>query len=152
MNRNYRLQPLIKGIEAGSSMYEHEDCKKLLDIYLGYYEEVGYNPPWIAYLVICDDKAVGTCSFVSKPIDGRVEIAYWTFKDNEGLGIASYGCASLVSIAKSYDANVIITAKTAPMMGASTKILQKNGFVQTRIVQDHEIGDAWEWVYRSNDV
>jgi [ribosomal protein S5]-alanine N-acetyltransferase len=127
-------------------MYESDDCKQLFEIYDGYYEEIGYNPPWIAYLVISDDKVVGSCGFVNQPIDGKVEIAYWTFKEYEGKGIASFGCASLVSIAKSHDNNIIITAKTAPLIGPSTSILKKNGFVQTRIVQDHEIGDAWEWV------
>jgi hypothetical protein len=35
-----------------------------------------------------------------------------------------------------------ITAKTAPQENASTKILRKNGFTFSKIVQDEEIGDA----------
>jgi hypothetical protein len=42
---------------------------------------------------------------------------------------------------------VIITAKTAPEHNASTKILEKNNFVFTEIVQDEEIGDAWLWTH-----
>jgi [ribosomal protein S5]-alanine N-acetyltransferase len=147
MNREYSLQPLIKGQEAVGPMYDNDDCRQLLEIYRGYYDEIGYNPPWIAYLVVDNGKAMGTCGFVSKPIDGRVEIAYWTFRDFEGQGVASFGCAALVEMAKRHDEFVVITAKTAPVFGPSTSILSKNGFIQTRIVQDHEIGDAWEWIY-----
>ena len=46
---------------------------------------------------------------------------------------------------KQYDPTLLITAKTAPEHNASTKILEKNGFVFTAIVQDDEIGDAWLW-------
>lgn len=41
---------------------------------------------------------------------------------------------------------ITVIAKTAPEKNASTKILERNGFVFSTIVQDHEIGDAWEWV------
>jgi RimJ/RimL family protein N-acetyltransferase len=77
-----------------------------------------------------------------------VEIAYWTFNEFEGQGIASFACRELVKISQNADPNVIITAKTAPEHNASTKIVEKNGFVFTEVVQDEEIGDAWLWTLK----
>lgn len=88
---------------------------------------------------------VGTCSFVGAPKAGRVEIAYYTFPPFEGRGIASLACAELVRIAHAADPSLTITAKTAPEHNASTRILQKNGFVHTGSVEDEEIGEAWGW-------
>ena len=45
------------------------------------------------------------------------------------------------------DPEIIIIAKTSPEQNASTKILQRNSFKFSRIVQDEGIGDAWEWIY-----
>lgn len=98
------------------------------------------------YFVMRDEVIVGVGGFVEKPKDGRVEIAYSTFKANEGQGIASFTCKQLIEIAKTTDPSIVVTAKTAPEQNASVKILQRNGFVFTGIVQDHEIGDVWEWV------
>ena len=58
-----------------------------------------------------------------------------------------FSCKELLSIAQQSDPKIITTAKTAPEYNASTKILQKNGFTFTEIVQDHEIGDAWLWTH-----
>ncbi len=66
----------------------------------------------------------------------------------QGQGIASFSCIQLIAIAKTTDPKIIITAKTAPENNASTKILKRNGFEFTGIVQDEGIGDAWEWVYQ----
>lgn len=35
---------------------------------------------------------VGSCSFAGQPKDGKVEIAYWTFKEFEEQSIASFAC------------------------------------------------------------
>ncbi len=98
--------------------------------------------------MVRQDKIVGCCSFVGQPQDGKVEVSYWTFKEFEAQGITSFACSELVKIAKQADPNVTITAKTAPEKNASTKILEKNNFVFTEIVQDEEIGDAWLWILK----
>ncbi len=54
-------------------------------------------------------------------------------------------CKELIKIAKSQNPGLVIYAKTAPEENASTRILNKNGFVYQKVVQDHEIGDAWLW-------
>ena len=127
-------------------IFKSPECQQVLEIYDTYYPKFGFNYPWVAYLILKDDQVVGTCSFIGKPIDGKVEIAYWTFKQFEGQGVASFACKALISIAKKETPNMILTAKTAPEKNASTKILENNGFTYSKIVQDDDIGDAWLWI------
>jgi RimJ/RimL family protein N-acetyltransferase len=130
-------------------LFESLECQKLLNIYKEYYPKIGFNLPWVSYLVIRQNQVVGSCGFTGQPKDGKVEIAYWTFKEFEGQGVASFACKELISIAMSKDPSVIITAKTEPIHNASTKILENNLFEFTDIVQDEEIGDAWLWTLKS---
>ncbi len=97
--------------------------------------------------LVAGDTVMGVASFLTKPVDGRVEIAYMTFKTFEGQGVASFGCAQLLLIARKAAPGVVVTAKTLPEENPSTTILRRNGFMFTRIVQDDDIGDAWEWVW-----
>lgn len=102
----------------------------------------------MGYLIIKNDQVVGSCSFVGKPIDGQVELAYWAFQEFEGHGIASFACGGLIEIAQKEDPNVIVTAKTAPEKNTSSRILEKHGFTFSKVVQDEEIGDAWQWILK----
>jgi len=120
----------------------------MLRAYAEYYPKVGYHKPWIGYWVKRADAIAGTCGFVSPPAGNRVEIAYGTFGEFEGQGVATYACGALIALAREADPTLVITAKTAPELNASTRILKRYGFEFTGVVQDHEIGDAWEWVLR----
>lgn len=146
MNKMNLTPITLKEIKS-EKLYASAECQQLLSIYESFYVEIGFNLPWVGYFVIDQDQIVGSCGFVGQPIDGKVEIAYWTFKDFEGQGIASFACKELVSLTYQTNPGLIITAKTAPEHNASTKILEKNNFQFTKIVQDHEIGDAWLWTH-----
>lgn len=143
------LQPITLTTDTSNVLYGSPECQQLLSMYDEYYPKIGFNLPWVGYFVIKHNQIVGSCGFVSQPVNGIVEIAYWTFKEYEGQGIASFACKQLVEIATTSDTKLIITAKTAPEQNASTKILEKNGFVFSNVVQDEEIGDAWLWVHYS---
>jgi ribosomal-protein-alanine N-acetyltransferase len=143
------LKVLSPDIDKSDSIFNSQECQEILKIYDDYYPGIGFNMPWVGYFVVRDHQIVGCCGFTGKPQDGKVEISYWTFKAFEGQGIASFACKSLIDISRQTDPTLIITAKTAPEYNASTKILQRNGFIYTGIVQDHEIGDAWLWVYQT---
>lgn len=132
--------------DKAQELYASPACQQLIDAMNEYYLQIGFNFPWVGYFVIKNNQVVGTGGFTGQPQEGRVEIAYWTFEEFEGQGIASYTCKELVAIAREADPTLTITAKTKPEYNVSTKILQKNGFEQAGIVQDHEIGDAWFWV------
>ena len=142
------LKPITLQEDKTDQMYTSADCQQLLEMYDGFYPQIGFNPPWIGYFVIDGNKVVGSCGFVGQPATGKVEIAYWTFPEFEGKGIASFACRELIELSYKTAPEIIITAKTAPEHNASTKILEKNNFVFTEIVQDEEIGDAWLWPHK----
>ena len=141
-----KIIPLHKGEAIDISV--SEECQQVITMYEAFYPKIGFNVPWVGYFIVRENQIVGSCGFVGSPKNGKVEIAYWTFREFEGQGIASFACEELVSLAYRTDPNLTVTAKTAPVHNASSKILQKNGFVFTEIVQDEEIGDAWLWTHK----
>jgi len=126
-------------------VFQTAECLDIIEGYTDYYKKIGYVKPWIGYFILDGAVVKGVCGFTGPPVDGKVEIAYHTFPAYERQGVASMACSLLINIAASAEETVIITAKTAPEHNISTRILQKYGFEQTEIVQDHEIGDAWFW-------
>lgn len=146
-----QLQPLLIDEDPTKAIYANPDCQSVFESYPAYYYKVGYFPPWIGYWVFRDGIIVGVGGFVGRPENGQVEIAYGTFKQHEGQGVASFACRSLVEIAQTTDPSLIITAKTSPEPNASNTILQRHGFVFTGVVQDDGIGDAWEWVLKNDE-
>lgn len=134
--------------EQGSNLadkYDISECREVILATINLYINNGFHKPWVGYLVINSNVIVGAAGFNGKPEDNIVEISYFTFQTYEGKGFASLSCKELIKIAKHQDPSLIICAKTAPEENASTSILRKNGFVYRRVVQDHEIGDAWLW-------
>ena len=115
-----------------------------------YYLKIGFNKPWVGYFVFNDNQIVGTGGFTGQPKDGKVEIAYWTFKEFEGQCIASFACKELIAISKKTEPCITIIAKTALEHNASTNIFRNNGFEFSKIVQDHDIGDAWLWILKTD--
>lgn len=146
-----KLKPISLNEEKTNKTYASGECQQLLQMYDDFYTKIGYNIPWVGYFVIRQGNIVGSCSFVGQPQDGKVEIAYWTFKEFEGQGVASFACNELVKIAYETDSSLTIVAKTAPEHNASTKILENTNFTFTKIVQDEEIGEAWLWTHKKSD-
>jgi ribosomal-protein-alanine N-acetyltransferase len=109
------------------------------------YESVGYTPPWICYVATTGDRAVGTCGFTAAPRNGRVEIAYFTFPNYEGKGIATQMARQLVAIARDADREVVVTANTLPARNASHRILEKLGFECVGPREHPEDGTVLEW-------
>jgi RimJ/RimL family protein N-acetyltransferase len=109
------------------------------------YKNCGYQPPWVGYLAIHNGKCVGTCAFKAPPIEGSVEIAYFTFPDNEGQGIATSMARCLIEKAISESQGIRICAQTLPERNASTRVLEKLGFQQIVELDHPEDGKVWEW-------
>ena len=118
-----------------------------LKMQVEYYSKIGFHPPWIGYLALVSGSPVGMGGFKGRPIDNKVEIAYFTFPENEGKGVGTRTCEALVSKAIASDPKVEISARTMPEKNASTRILAKNGFVFSGVVQDPEDGEVWEWKF-----
>jgi RimJ/RimL family protein N-acetyltransferase len=106
---------------------------------------VGFSPPWICYVAVANDKAVGTCGFKSAPHQGRVEIAYFTFPDYEGKGVATQMSRQLVAMARNAEPGLVIAAQTLPARNASHRVLEKLGFICVGPLEHPEDGTVLEW-------
>lgn len=100
--------------------------------------------PWAGYLAEEQGVFVGTCAFKSLPESGEVEIAYFTFPEHEGRGVATRMAQQLVEIATQSGISDV-KAHTLPQQNASTRILEKLGFAHTGSVLHPEDGNVWEW-------
>ena len=130
----------------------NEECVLVLNVYPGYYHRVGYNKPWIGYFATIDGhEIIGCGGFKGKPKDGKIEIAYGTFKKYEGRGIGTEICRQLVLLGLQADPSIRVTARTLMENNASTQILKRNGFECAGIVHDEEDGDVWEWELKKMD-
>jgi len=109
------------------------------------YEAVGFQPPWICYMALTNDKLVGTCGFKSAPLNGRVEIAYFTFPEFEGKGVATQMARQLFSIARDAQPDIVVAAQTLPGRNASHRVLEKLGFTCKGPLQHPEDGTVLEW-------
>ena len=110
-----------------------------------FYATVGWIPPWVGYLVVSNEQVVGACSFKGPPAAGKVEIAYFTFPEFEGKGLATAMAQELMALAERTEPGIRITAQTLPQQNASTRILEKLGFERTGTAVDREVGEVWEW-------
>jgi RimJ/RimL family protein N-acetyltransferase len=141
-----KLLPIEIDETQNTRFHNNPECQEILKVYPGYYKKVGYNKPWIGYFATIDgEEIIGCGGFKGKPKDGRIEIAYGTFKNHEGQGIGTEICRQLVLLSLQTDPDVRITARTLPENNSSTRILKRNGFEFTGTVYDEEDGDVWEW-------
>ena len=109
------------------------------------YEKAGFTEPWIGYFAVCGSMLVGTCAFKSPPSDGRVEIAYCTFPEFEGQGVATSMAREIVALAVSRAPESVVAAQTLPGPNASHRILEKIGFRHVSTLDHPDDGEVWEW-------
>jgi RimJ/RimL family protein N-acetyltransferase len=109
------------------------------------YKSVGFQPPWICYVAVASGIVVGTCGFKTAPIDGRVEIAYFTFPGHEGRGFATQMARQLLLIARDAQRELVVAAQTLPERNASHRVLEKLGFICKGSLQHPEDGMVLEW-------
>ncbi len=105
--------------------------------------------PWVGYLALDGPRrrVVGTCGFKGAPdADGAVEIAYFTFPDEEGRGVATAMAEALVRVASAAQTQVaVVRAHTLAERNASCRVLEKVGFQHTGSVVDPDDGPVWRW-------
>lgn len=109
------------------------------------YANVGYVPPWIGYLAIEENQCVGTCAFKYSPHENLVEIAYFTFQEHEGKGVATRMAKLLIQTAFEAVPELTIAAQTLPEESASTAVLKKLGFQLVAELEHPGDGKIWEW-------
>ena len=84
------LKSIKLNVDKSNEIYRSHYCQMLLKTYDEYYQETGYNLPWVGYFVIKENQIVGSCGFTGQPKDGKVEIAYWTFDEYERQRISTF--------------------------------------------------------------
>lgn len=138
--------PIQRGgvVEVGTDALPAE-AAGVLEGTAALYDLVGFSTPWICYIAILENQAVGTCGFKSAPDAGRAEIAYFTFPAFEGRGIATQMASRLLALAAETDRSVIIAAQTLRGRNASHRVLEKLGFTCTGTVEHPEDGTVLEW-------
>ncbi|APZ93350.1 GNAT family N-acetyltransferase [Fuerstiella marisgermanici] len=129
---------------------QHELLNAVVDSTVALYQKVGFLRPWIGYLAVENGRALGTCGFKSPPANGQAEIAYFTFPEHEGKGVATWMARQIVKRAQDADNCVTIAAQTLPAENASTSILRKLGFRFIGTVEHDEDGTVWEWKLTSD--
>lgn len=140
-----KLHPIQRdGTLADRTVVVPEVARDVMAIFTGMYAKA-YLPPWLGYIAVDNGAAVGTCAFKSPPVDGAVEIAYFTFPVHERRGAATRMARELVALARAADARLTVFAQTLPAEGASTRVLRRLGFEHVRDVQHPEDGLVWEW-------
>jgi RimJ/RimL family protein N-acetyltransferase len=122
-----------------------EEARDGLEAAVDFYRAMGFEEPWISYLGVADRAVVGICSFKSRPIDGRVEIGYFTFPQHEGRGVATAMAGELIAIAATHDPDVLVTAQTLCERSASHRVLEKLGFHTVGTVEHPQDGAVLEW-------
>lgn len=147
MTRPLNLIPVNNAVldreDVRSSTFLSDLCGSIMALY----PEGGGVDPWIGYLVEEGESLVGTCAFKSPPDSSGVEIAYFTFPEHEGRGVATAMASELLRIARDAGEERI-TAQTLPEENASTRILRKLGFLQSGTAIDPDEGEVWVWVWQ----
>jgi [ribosomal protein S5]-alanine N-acetyltransferase len=118
-----------------------EACKQSADLYL----RIGYQPPWVSYVATDGNRGVGGGAFVRAPLDGVVEIAYFTLPEFMGRGYATLTARHLVAIAQRAMPEIVLKAFTLPHPNASTRTLERLGFKRIGFARDADAGEVWEW-------
>src|SRR6266496_3241345 len=104
------------------------------------------SPDWFGHLVIEGEsqQLVGICSLKGPPVEGAVEMAYFTFPGFEGRGIGTAMARFTLDRAIGLQDVRRVTAHTAPAHNASTRILEKIGM--RFVCEEMEDGVAvWLW-------
>ena len=140
----------LNGITASGGLAEpvatlDDMVKEVMAATADMYAAGVFEPPWIGYLAIEDGQCVGTCAFKEPPQDNRVELAFFTFPEHEGRGVATRMTELLIGIAVAADPAVTIAAQTLPEESAATAVLRRNGFRLIGEVENDEDGIVWEW-------
>lgn len=144
------LLPIELDVSLNNIFSENPECTGILSVYPDYYYRVGFNKPWIGYFASIDGVGlIGCGGYKGQPQEGKVEIAYGTFKNFEGKGIGTEICRQLVLLSLQTDPSIRITARTLMETNGSTTVLARNGFKCLGIVFDKEDGDVWEWEYQN---
>lgn len=147
---------LVEISEGGAAVLPGGDIADVaIDLCLAYdriYQERGFVRPWVGYLAVRDGgqagaEIVGACGFQSRPVNGRVEVSFLTFRGFEKQGVATMMMRELAGIADGADPGIQVYARVGPQGSEAGRVLERAGFTQGDIVDDPHDGMVQEWVW-----
>ena len=138
------LHPITADVIARQDVRDSDFLRELCGSMSGLYDTAAPPLPWVGYLAERNGVFVGTCAYKTPPDSHGVEIAYYTFPEFEGQGIATAMAAELVEIA-AREGIALVRAQTLPEVNASGRILTKLGFRKMGSVMHPDDGEVWEW-------
>ena len=103
---------------------------------------------WFGYLVVegATQETVGVASFKGPPVDGALELAFYTFPGFEGRGIATEMVRFLLQRARELPKVKSVIAYTAPDNSTAAHILEKLAFRFTGEERDQTL-TVWRWIF-----
>jgi len=126
----------------------HEVAQTVAQHSLAFMKTFPYETPpeWFGYLVVEGEtrQLVGTCSLKGPPVEGVVEIAYFTFPGFEGRGIGAEMARFLTERAVTMQDVTDVIAHTAAEHNASTRILEKIGMKLAGEAEEEGM-PIWRW-------
>ena len=104
------------------------------------------SPDWFGHFAIEGEsqQLIGVCSLKGPPVEGTVEIAFFTFPGFEGRGVATEMARFLLERARLLEDVTLVIAHTTPEPNASTRILEKIG-MQFAGEELEEGAPVWRW-------
>jgi ribosomal-protein-alanine N-acetyltransferase len=145
MKSDLRLVAILEAGEMAEPLTLPAGVASILPAMVDLYRSSGFEPPWIGYVAVSEGQAVGTCAFKCAPEGDCVEIAYFTFPEFEGRGLATAMATQLITLARTERPGIVVTAQTLPERNASNRILERLGFLQCGTAMDEDAGEVWEW-------
>ena len=140
---------LVEISEEGSvslaSFAKNDVLESVISATVDLYGRRGFIRPWTGFLAVSDGVVVGTCGFAGPPANGEVEIAYFTFPEFEGHGVATEMARQLIERVRTSKCRLIAIAHTLPEENASTRILRRHGFRCLGVIHHPEDGPVWKW-------
>jgi RimJ/RimL family protein N-acetyltransferase len=145
------LRKLSRDPEEFASEFDvrlHELSQPVAEQSLVFLKSFPYETPpkWFGYLAVEDEtrQMVGVCSLKGPPVEGTVEIAYFTFPEHEGRGIGTAMARFLVDRALQHEEVTRVIAHTEARHNASTRILENIGMHWAGETEDQGM-PVWRW-------
>ncbi len=137
------------GLPAADGLREFLVSDEVSPAWLAQLRKSQATDPWVhGFAIIHREErlVVGSVGFKGPPDnDGVVEIAYGIVPAFQGRGYATEAAEAGTAFAFADGRVRLVRAHTLPTRSASTRVLEKCGFMRTGQVEDPEDGPVWRW-------
>ena len=143
----------VAGVLAMIAAMAPEDRAEVSDAWLAGLDQPGAEPWMLGFKVVerASGAEIGSCGFKAPPADGMVELAYGVAEEFRGRGYATEAAAAAAKFAMDSGEVSVVRAHTRLGPNASTRVLERCGFLCLGEVIDPEDGLVWRWEKRGRD-